>query len=162
MLFRSYSYGKLKTRFSLLEITVQKLWFMIYNNMKITKDSFDNLVLGYSCNLNKFKSSEYQELFKYIIKGTGEDNNLTYYNFKCLYESLYRVKQIQGYGCLYQIKDDDEEMFMLMYDEFIKDLYEDEEPRGAAETPQVLYDDDEYFLISRKTYINYVKQIGDL
>lgn len=159
----SYSYGQLKTRFSFLEITIQKLWFLIYNDIKITKQTFNNLELGYSCKLNKFKPSEYQELFKYIVKGLGDESDLTYYNFKTLYESLYRVKQIQGYGCLYRIKDDDdEEMFELMYDEFIKELYEKEEPRGAAETPEVLYKDKDYLLISRKTYINYLRSIGDL
>ncbi len=159
----SYSYGKLKTKFSILEITIQKLWFMIYNDMKITKESFNNLDLGYSCKLDKFKPSEYQELFKYIVKGSGDESDLTYYNFKCLYESLYRVKQIQGYGCLYRIKDDeDEEMFKLAYDEFIKELYDEEDPRETAESPRTLLKDSEYLLISRKTYINYLKRIKDL
>lgn len=159
----SYSYGKLNTQFSTLEITVQKLWFMIYNDIKITKESFDNLELGYSCKLDKFKPSEYQELFKYLVKGSGDENDLTYYNFKTLYESLYRVKQIQGYGCLYRIKDDDdEEMFQAMYDEFIEELYAEENPRGSAETPRDLMLDTEYLLISKKTYVNYLKQIKDL
>ena len=136
---------------------------MIYHDIKITKESFNDLALGYSCKLNKFKPSEYQELFKYIVKGSGEESDLTYYNFKCLYESLYRLKQIQGYGCLYCIKDDDdEEMFQAMYDEFIEELYKKEDPRETAESPGNLMLDKKYLLISKKTYINYLKHIKDL
>ncbi len=159
----SYSYGNFKTYFSHLEIIVQKIWYLLYNNIRVTRDSIKNLELGYSVKIDKFKDSEYQELFKYLIKGCGQDEDMTYYNFKFLYEALYRKKQIQGYGCLYQIKDDDdEEMFEILYDEFIKALYEEEEPRETSESPEALIKDNEYLLISRKTYINYLRSIGDL
>lgn len=160
----SYNYGELDTYFSEIEIFIQKIWSLIWNDKKIIKKNIDNLELGYSCKLDKFKDNEYQELFKYLIKGTNEkEENLTYDNFKVLYESLHRVKQIQGYGVLYQIDDNiDEELFDEMYNEFIEELYKKEIPLEILETPKELLQDDEYVLISKKTYMNYLREIGEL
>lgn len=160
----SYNYGELKNYFSKIEILIQKLWFLIWNDSRITKENINNLELGYSCKLDKFKENEYQELFKYLVKGTDEnENSLTYENFKILYKSLHRIKQIQGYGCLYKIDDNiDEELFDELYNEYIEDLYKKENPLKTLESPGELLKDDEYILISKKTYINYLKEIGDL
>lgn len=160
----SYNYGKFYTYFSEVEILIQKIWYLILHDKKIIKENIDNLELGYSCKLNKFKDNEYQELFKYLVKGTNEkEENLTYNNFKILYESLHRVKQIQGYGVLYQIDDNiDEELFEELYNEYIEELYKKEVPSEVLETPKELLEDDDYTLISKKTYINYLRKIGEL
>lgn len=159
----SYSYGKLKNYYSKEEILIQKIWYLIWNGKRITKKNIDNLDIGYSCKLDKFKNDDFNELFKYMVKEMDEtNNNMSYDNFKVLYESLYRVKQIQGYGELYQIDDNiDEELFEDMYNDFINDLYEKEIPLETLESPKELLEDDEYILISKKTYIKYINEIGD-
>ncbi|ERK28219.1 protein rep, partial [Clostridium intestinale] len=70
-------------KFSLEEITLQKLWFIFYNNISLKKcptihsykalnsvtnreKLFDNN--GYSVTIDKFKPGQYQEMFKYMIK----------------------------------------------------------------------------------------------
>lgn len=159
----SYSYGKLKNYYSKEEILIQKIWYLIWNGKRITKKNIDNLDIGYSCKLDKFKNDDFNELFKYMVKEMDEtNNNMSYDNFKVLYESLYRVKQIQGYGELYQIDDNiDEELFEDMYNDFINDLYEKEIPLETLESPKELLEDDEYVLISKKTYIKYINEIED-
>ena len=160
----SYSYGELKNYFSDLEILIQKLWYLIFNNIRITASNIDNLKEGYSCKLDKFKEDEYQELFKYLVKGQDENtDNFKYENFKVLYESLHRVKQIQGYGCLYKIDDNlDEELLEDMYSEYIEELYRKEIPVEVIESPGDLIKDNEYVLISKKSYVKYLREIGCL
>lgn len=159
----SYSYGDLKNYFSDIEILIQKLWYLIINDIRITASNIDNLKEGYSCKLEKFKEDEYQELFKYLVKGQDENNNFSYENFKTLYESLHRVKQIQGYGVLYKIDDDlDDELLEDLYNEFIEELYRKEIPIEIIQSPGELIEDKEYILISKKSYIKYLKEIGEL
>lgn len=159
----SYSYRELKNYFSDIEILIQKLWYLICNDIRITASNIDTLKEGYSCKLDKFKEDEYQELFKYLVKGQDENaNNFKYENFKVLYESLHRVKQIQGYGCLYKIDDNlDDELLEDMYSEYIEELYKKEIPIEIIQSPGELIEDNEYILISKKSYIKYLKEIGD-
>lgn len=108
----SYStdyYGNREDRlFSKFEIIVQKLWYLCYSNISVNANSFYELEEGYSCLLDKFDEDAYVEVFKYMTKATDEKNYvLTYDNFKTLYFSTFYVRQIQGYGCLYQISDKD-------------------------------------------------------
>lgn len=160
----SYSYGELKNYFSDIEILIQKIWYLIWNDIRITSSNIDTLKEGYSCKLDKFNENDYQELFKYLVKGQDENaNNFKYENFKVLYESLYRVKQIQGYGCLYKIDDNlDDELIEDMYSEYIEELYKKEIPIEILQSPGELMEDNEYILISKKSYIKYLKEIGDL
>lgn len=159
----SYSYGEFKNKFSDIEILIQKLWYLIWNNERITYNNLKNLEHGYSCKIDKFSEGDFYELFKYMVKEQSYDDNLmTYDNFKDLYLSLHNIKQIQGYGCLYSINDDyDEDLFSEMYDQYIKELYESEEPQEILEALKDLYKDNEYILISKKSYINYLRKIGD-
>lgn len=74
--------------------------------------------------MDKFPPNDFAELFKYMTKDKDEKGNiLTYDNFKTLYEGLYRVKQIQGYGVLYKINDKvDLEKYEKQYQEYIEEL----------------------------------------
>lgn len=155
----SYSYGELKNFFSLEEILLQKIWYLIINNKKVTKNNIDLLDLGYSCKLDKLGSNDYNEIFKYMTKGTQENGQaFLYENFKILYYSLYRVKQIQGYGCLYRINDSgDIESYEKEYDKLIEELREKENPQRLLESPGNLIKDKENILISRKRYFKYLK-----
>lgn len=159
----SYSFGELKNIFSEVEIIIQKIWYLIFNDEKVVCDNINKLEIGYSCKLNKFKENDYKELFKYLIKGQEENsNNFSYENFKVLYEALYNVKQIQGYGVLYKIDDNiDEDLFADMYNEFIDELYKIDIPISIAEKPSELLNDNEYILISKKSYINYLRKQED-
>ena len=143
------------------EILIQKIWYLLINGIKVTKQSIDELEEGYSCVIEKFNEDDYAELFKYISKGSDEEGYiLTYDNFISLYYGLYRVKQIQGYGCLYRIDDNiDLEELDKQYDEYIKVIRKKEDPVIAYEKPQDLILDTEYTLISRKAFFKYLKQL---
>lgn len=154
---------KLKRLFSSEEILIQKIWYLILNDIKVTKKSIDELEQGYSCSMDKFAPDKYTELFKYMTKASDEEGNvLTYENFVSLYYGLYRVKQIQGYGCLYQINDElDLESLERQYDKFIQEIAKKESPMMVYERPQDLISDSEYKLISRKTYFKYLRQLDN-
>lgn len=159
----SYKYGKLSRQFSDLEILIQKIWRLLMTDKRITKSNIDNLELGYSCTLDKFEEGHYAELFKYLTKDLDEESNqLTYSNFKVLYDSLKSVRQIQGYGCLYNIKDntDDElEKIEDLYHEIVKELKEKEEPVEVCETPEELLLNKDYKVISKKRIYSYIKNL---
>lgn len=166
-IINTYSYTnktglrELKRLFSKEEILIQKIWYLLFNGIKVTKSSIDELDEGYSCAIEKFNEDDYAELFKYISKGSDEEGNtLTYDNFISLYYGLYRIKQIQGYGCLYKINDEiDLEELELKYEEYIQEIRKKESPVVACETPQDLILDSEYTLISRKTFFKYLRQL---
>lgn len=165
----SYSYDnrsgirELKRLFSKEEILIQKIWYLLINGVKVTKKAIEELEEGYSCTMNKFAPNDYAELFKYISKGSDEDGStLTYDNFISLYYGLYRVKQIQGYGCLYNMNDEgDLESLEIEYEEFIQEIAKKESPVTVYEKPQDLLNDSEYMLISRKTFFKFLRQLND-
>ena len=161
----SFDYRKgipeLKRLFSEQEILIQKIWYLLVNKQKVTKDNIDNLEIGYSCAIDKFPKEQYSELFKYMTKGTDEEGSiLSYSNFRTLYWALYRVKQIQGYGCLYRITDDvDLELYEALYNEFVEEIRKKESPATVLEKPQELILDTQYKIISRKSYFKYLRQL---
>lgn len=152
---------ELKRLFSEQEILIQKIWYLLMNGVRVTKKSIDDQNLGYSCMINSFAPGDYVELFKYMTKTKNEQGQvLSYDNFKTLYNALYRVKQIQGYGCLYQIKDEgDTESFEAIYEAFILGLREKENPLQSWEAPKDLLDDTRYTLISRKSFFKYLREL---
>lgn len=160
-----YSYSNKSsniTMFSEFEIVLQKLWYMLYNNIPLTQKNFDNLDCGYSVVCNKFNDNDYAEVFKYMTKATDEDNNvLTYDNFKTIYTSTYNLKQIQGYGCFYRISDNEitQEEIDEVYASIKLFLNSDETPEVCGEKPLDLLNDENYLLISRKKIYQYLKSI---
>lgn len=163
----SYNYksgfAELKRLFSAYEIMIQKIWYLLINNIKVTKKSIFELDVGYSCTIDKFSEEDFAELFKYMTKERDEKGYiLTYENFISLYYGLYRIKQIQGYGCLYKIKDDvDLEELDKKYKDYIQEIQKRESPEVVYEKPQDLVVDSEYKLISRKTYFKYLRQLDN-
>ena len=156
----SFNYGNFSTLFSSEEVLIQKLFYLYYNNIKVTKEKIDNLKQGYSCKLLKFREEDYAELFKYMCKNTDEDGKiLKYENFSCLYYSLYKIKQIQGYGCLYNIKsEEDLTSCENEYEKLIEFLNESESPERDINKVRDLINETEYKLISRKTFFKYLKE----
>lgn len=160
-----YSYSNKSSEirlFSEFEIIIQKLWYMIYNDISLTQENFDNLECGYSCVVDKFKDNDYAEVFKYMTKGTNEEDDiLTYDNFKTIYISTLGVKQIQGYGCFYRINDTPitQEEIDEVYASIKLFLDSDELPQIIGENPYDLLNDNNYLLISRKKIYQYLKNL---
>ena len=149
-------------KFTDFEILIQKVWYLLNNSIKVTKKNIDNLDIGYSCTVDPIDESSLFEVFKYMTKETDEKNNiLTYDNFIVLYFGLYRVRQIQGYGCFYNVKDDDSIIDEVddLYNTYIQILQAKENPVEVCETPQDLLLDNENIIISRKKIFNYLRQL---
>jgi len=154
---------KLKRLFSEKEVLIQKIWYLLMNGEKVTKKAIDELQVGYSCMIDKFKDDDYAELFKYMTKATDEEDLIfSYHNFKTLYFALHRIKQIQGYGVLYRIDDTDLDSEVdKVYIEMLELLQEKENPVETYERPQDLLLDNEYILISRKKIFQYLREIQE-
>lgn len=149
-------------KFTEFEILIQKIWYLLNTGERVTKKAIDNLELGYSCTVDPIDESSIYEVFKYMTKSTDEKNNiLTYQNFKDLYFALYRVRQIQGYGCFYNVKDDDSiiEEVDYFYNKYIEELKKQENPVEVCETPQDLLLDNQNLIISRKKIFNYLRNL---
>ena len=129
------------TKFSDFEIIIQKIWYLLNTNKRVTLNNINSLAYDdiYSCKLDKFEEDDYSELFKYIMKDQDLDKNLlTYENFKVYYYELTSVRQIQGYGCFYGLKDNDEDIFNIAEEEFeriVNELRNNECPIGIHEKP---------------------------
>lgn len=157
----SYHYGVLKRLFSEKEILIQKIWYLIMNDIKVTKKAIDSLEEGYSCTIDKFSNDSYAELFKYMVKDFTETHSfMSYDNFKTLYYSLLNVRQIQGYGCLFNINDEDiSEEVDELYNSIIEELQKKETPVATVESPNDILNDSEYILISRKKIFEYLRKL---
>lgn len=161
----SWRQGVLSRLFSHDEIIIQKIWSLLMNSEKVTKKNIDKLDLGYSCMIDEFKEDDYFELFKYMTKASSSNDVneskslLGYRNFVTLYFSLKSVRQIQGYGCFFRIKDIDyDDTVLLHWDTFISTL---SEPRQQSNKLSDLIVDEEYTLISRKRVYQYLRKILD-
>lgn len=126
----SYSYNTLTRTFSDFEVYIQKLWSCLIDKKRLTDINISSAD-GYSCILDKFKDGDFIELFKYLCKEADLVEKidgkckfiLPYEHFKTLYFATYRLKQLQGYGTLYRVKDDfDLEELKEGYEEFLKYL----------------------------------------
>lgn len=126
----------LKRLFSDIELYFQKLWYCLYNSIHLSK--IKDIDIGYSVILDEFKEEDFIELFKYMCKEKAfvdEDSVLLdYETFKYLYDATYRVKQLQGYGIFYNIKDDfDYEEIKEDYLKYIEYLKALDEPVAKKE-----------------------------
>lgn len=166
----SYNYKSKKPMlnrlFSEKEILIQKIWKLLITGEKVTLKNINRMQTGYSCMIDKFDDDDYHELFKYMTKSNGSDENdmsmMTYSNFVILYFALLNVRQIQGYGVFFRIKDEDlSEEIDKIYDSIIEELKKIESPKQKFETPQELILDDKYTLISRKTIQKYLRKLQE-
>ncbi|AKL97374.1 plasmid replication protein RepB (plasmid) [Clostridium aceticum] len=168
----NYSYDYYKKRptrlFSDFEILLQKSWYLLYNGERLTKENIDKLEKGYSCMMDKAKEDDFLEVFKYMVKNDPAEENvkgsnkMTYKNFRVLEYALHSIRQIQGYGVFYNIKDilmaeEVNEMYEWIREYLIKN--EGEAPAYRVEKIQKLLDDTEYTLISRKKIFTYLRKI---
>lgn len=135
----SYSYSKNNGfhKFTDLEILLQKIWYLLMNDERVTRKSVEELKQGYDIHLTDSEGN-YHEVFKYACKGAFDpDNGAFIYkemSFKILYEALNNRRMIQGYGKLHNFDDldgdilDDEadeqyEKVVSALDDFEKPLF---------------------------------------
>lgn len=145
----SFSYDRgVKVRdFSELEILIQKIWYLLMNDIKVTKKNIEELKEGYSCFIED-SEGHYHEVFKYAIKGAFDKSEGAYIYkesiFKILYKALYKRRMIQGYGVLYKIKDENEvyidEVILNEYEKALYKLYELESPEFVVESLEEVID----------------------
>lgn len=177
-------------KFTREEIVLQKLWFLVYNNIDLrTCDTIDYFKAinpltnrektyknkGYSVTIDKFKPGQYQEMFKYMVKdhATYVDENgefkkdvISYDEFKVLYFATANVRQLESFGCLKGIKDieDDEEADEVneLYHSFVNALRKFEEPLQVTETPgETLRKSDIIYVSKRKLY-SYLRNLKNV
>lgn len=131
---------------------------------RIVRSRLDKLSVGYSCMMDGFKEEDFIELFKYMTKGNGSEHKeenviMSYDNFKVLYVALHGVRQIQGYGVFYNIKDDDSLMNEVekLYELVIEELQKKEMPEAVVETVQAILEDSTYTVISKSRLLGFIK-----
>lgn len=96
--------------FSDFEIFLQRIWYLLMNNIKVTKANLENLPQiggrsypdGFSCYAEN-ANGHYHEVFKYVTKGSYKNGSILndFECFRVLYTALYRRKVYQTYGCFY-------------------------------------------------------------
>ena len=131
----SFNEGKkgVQRFFSDFEILMQKLWYLIYNGIKVTCDNIMDLKEGYSGTVDKCKPGQYHEVFKYVIKGTFKDSVFAYDydSFRYLYDTLHGRHVIEGYGCLKGLKfnaDEEDSEALAEYKKIVDELNANEKP----------------------------------
>lgn len=137
-----------KTRtFNDFEILLQKMWYLFYNEKKVSLKSLAETGQGYSVVADKFKGeNDFKEVFKYSIKGPTAKGvrGLSYETFKTLYRGLHRRKIIQGYGRLNKFTFDDgitKEEIERIYSMMRDDLITQEEPVRCISSLEDVLDD---------------------
>jgi len=68
----SKRHGKIVRNFADEEILLQKIFYLLMNGQRVTLKAIENLDLGYSCMMDKFKEDDYFELFKYMTNLTDQ------------------------------------------------------------------------------------------
>lgn len=113
--------------FSDFEFLLQKIWYLIVNGEKVTKERIDKCTKKemYSCILDPIDNG-YREVFKYVCKAYDEDKEvLQFCQFVALYVTLHNRRTIQGYGCFRNIQpseDIDMETYHKAFDYIIARL----------------------------------------
>ncbi len=141
--------GAKKRMFSEFEIIIQRMWWLLLNQKRLTSDNIlgENNSLGrYSCTADKFNDEDFKKLFGYMTKMYDKDNSpMTYKNFKTLYHALFHIRQIQGYGVFYNMKEFHTESYTEQdYQALENYLIHNEQPINAYEPICRLATDDKY------------------
>lgn len=170
-IINSYSYDyssgvkELKRLFSDFEILLQKVWKLLLIGEKVNKKNIDALEIGYSVISDAVNDRDtYFELFKYLTKSKDLTGTfLTYEQFKYIYFSTYGKKQIQGYGCFYNLQDDDAEMKKMIESQYYEDLIEKlkkiESPTQLRESVEGLSKDKKSIIIKRSKIKSHLAQL---
>lgn len=149
---------ELKRKFSSEEILIQKVWYLLWNNITVNEKNIEETQLGYTCSIDKFEDGHYQELFKYLVKGTKENGDpMGFIQFKYLLNALYGMPQLLAYGCLRGIQDTDEwELYSNEWEILQEELKKIEYPQRICQTPEDILSDKSYSLLSKAALIIYL------
>ena len=144
-----------KRLFSDFEVMIQRIWWLLINHKRLTLNNIlgNSTSLGcYSCIADKFQSDDYGNLFGYLTKKYSEDKSpMTYENFKTLYHALNRVRQIQGYGVFYNIKELDAETYTESDYQVLENyLLSQEQPVSSYESLRHLSENHGYIVLKGK------------
>lgn len=164
------------------EADIQKFWFYMYNDINLKTDvkSLDTYLKlnettnrykmtdneGYSVQIDKFSNNEYSEMFKYMIKdsasyidkdGIKKFDILNYDEFKTLYFTTANIRQIEAYGILKGIEDNEDDIFTKeeinnLYDEIIKILNREEYYKTIYENIEDITENDSLYISKNKIY----------
>ncbi len=155
----SYSYddGRLVRKFSELEVLLQKVWYLLVNDQRVTAEAIAELKEGYSVIIDDSKG-HYHEAFKYACKGAFDESKGAFiYNgltFRTLYEALYSRRMIQGYGALHNFNDLNGEILeselQEIYAKIVEELQAIEKPEKYVES----LDD----IIEQSSYCKYISR----
>lgn len=151
----SYSNGAFNRMFTKMEVTIQKLWYLIFNNLRISESSFTNLALGYSCTCD-LTNYDYKEVFKYTLKESFDSIVDSEVVFLTLYNALEGRRIIQGYGCLFNLNAYDDVISQeadKLYLQIVGNLYNIERP-----LPMVLRIDDIINDIESDSDVQYISR----
>ncbi len=100
-------------RFSEVELLLQKVWYLLMNDVKVTYEAIDTLKEGYSVVVNSAEG-HYHEVFKYSCKGAFDnvDGGFLYSEevFIPLYFALHNRRMLQTYGVLRGLVDENSEL----------------------------------------------------
>lgn len=170
------------------EILLQKVWYLLNNGIEVNKSNLKEYKVeehlnkglskgsvrvkykknpGYSVTLDKFRPGEYAEVFKYMIKDKDQDGNVMDYDtFKVFMVALNRVRQLQGYGVLYNVKDDEEgdeeiinevENHIERFLAYLSLIEPGGRPVEVQETIEKVVEENDYTVITEKKLFNSLK-----
>lgn len=173
--------GRGQRKFTDVEVLIQKVWRLLIDDIRdhqrndkagrrpqINEKRINELELGYSCMIDEFKEDDFLELFKYMTKGNGkaddEEENaiMSYNNFTTLFYGLNSVRQIQGYGCFFGVKDDDEVIeddVKAAFDSIIESLNKKETAQRLEQTLDSLLTDKATIISKKKVAASLKKTV---
>lgn len=136
----SFDNGLLVRKFSALEVLLQKVWYLLMHDTKVTAETIAELKEGYSVIVDDSRG-DYTEAFKYACKGAFDEKKGAFiyneFTFRVLQQALNRRRMIQGYGELYDFQDlDGEEIDAETIEEYEREraeLLSIEKPDFCAE-----------------------------
>ena len=158
-------YTKTVTPFSDFEILMQKIWYLIMNNTKVTKDVINELKQGYSCRIRQLGKNDYHQTFKYVIKPV-KDVGFNINSFQDLDDALFGMRSVQCYGCFHGLKLSDEDIddeTDTVYDNLIDVFKAYELPVLWSGSPKEVREQiikKKIFFISRKRVRAFVRKHG--
>lgn len=129
----SFDGPRLSRKFSELEILLQKVWYLLMNDLEVNARSIADLKQGYSVIADSAEKGKYHQIFKYAVKGCFKDGAIyDYPTFKTLYYALHNRRIIQGYGVLHNYDFEEDELFEeeadAAYESAVAELKRLEEP----------------------------------
>lgn len=105
-----YKHSKPTRLFSELEITLQKIFFLVMHGERVNLTNIRSVPNGYSCTMDYVEGDSWHEVFKYATKmSKAGASTCTYEQFCLLDDILHNLKMLQGYGIFYNMKEPEED-----------------------------------------------------